>query len=119
MSIRTLLGAGALAAALFAAGPASAQPGPPPDAVEDELAGADETAAEGEAEAPRDRRSRRGRRAAPARPRLEISPYVEVNAGMSAELSGEDNDVLSYSSVAAGVDGRMETRRVTAQASYR
>ncbi|HEX8643369.1 MAG TPA: hypothetical protein VF702_05580 [Allosphingosinicella sp.] len=105
MSFRTLLRAGALAAALFAAaGTASAQPGPPAPQASDELAGAD-------APAPEQRRR--------ARPRLEVRPYVEVNAGVSADLSGGDEDVLTYSSVAAGVDGRMQTRRVTAQASYR
>jgi hypothetical protein len=105
MSFRTLLRAGAVAAALFAAaGTAGAQPGPSAPQGSDELAG--------ETRAPEQRRR--------ARPRLEIRPYVEVNAGVSAELSGGgDEDVLTYSSVAAGVDGRMETRRVTAQASYR
>jgi hypothetical protein len=103
MSLRTLLGAGAFAAALFAAAPAAAQPGPGPDGGE-ELAGES-------APAPAERR--RGR------PRLEISPYVEVNAGVSAELSGGDDDVLTYTSVGAGVDARVDTRRVSAQASYR
>jgi hypothetical protein len=113
MSMRMILSAGALAAALFAAGPASAQPGPPADAVEEELAGNESL----EAQEPRDRRGRRAR--GPARPRLEFAPYVEVNAGVSAELSGDGDDVLTYGSVAAGVDGRIETRRVAAQASYR
>ncbi|HEX8525997.1 hypothetical protein [Allosphingosinicella sp.] len=94
----------AVAAILFAASPAAAQSDPAPSA-EDELAGSSEPAPP----------PRRG----PARPRMEIRPYIEVNAGVVADLGGEDGDVLTYSSVAAGVDGRIATRRVTAQASYR
>jgi hypothetical protein len=127
MSMRTILCAGVFAAALIAATPASAQAGPPPpDSSGDELAGgwsSDGAAAQEDEASPPVRRARRGRRgareAAPARPRIEIAPYVEVNAGASAELSGENDDVLTYTSVAAGVDGRVQTRRVTAQASYR
>jgi hypothetical protein len=104
MSFRTLIGAGALAAALLAAAPAAAQPGPSQDRGADELAGED-------APAPAERRR--------SRPRLEVTPYVEVNAGVSAELSGGDGDVLTYTSVAAGVDASVSTRRVDAQASYR
>ncbi|HEX8364846.1 MAG TPA: hypothetical protein VF603_06125 [Allosphingosinicella sp.] len=117
MSMRRLLCAGALAAALFAAGPGFAQSGPPADGGDDELAG--EAAPEGASEAQPASPRRRGGRQAVAHPRAEIRPYVEVNAGISADLSGGDDDVLTYTSVAAGVDGRVETRRVTAQASYR
>jgi hypothetical protein len=119
--MRNFRATAALAASLFAASPAWAQSGPPADTVQDELAGDEvgEPGAEAEPEARRDRRSRRGRGRGPARPRIEISPYVEANAGMSAELSGGDGDVLTYTSVAAGVDGQVATRRVTAQASYR
>jgi uncharacterized protein (PEP-CTERM system associated) len=106
MSIRTILRAGTLAAALLAASAAAAQPGPPAPP------GGDEVAGDERAPAPERRRAR-------TRPRLEVRPYVEVNAGVSADLSGGGDDVLTYTSVAAGVDGRMETRRVTAQASYR
>jgi hypothetical protein len=49
--------------------------------------------------------------------RSELLPYAELNQVVSADLSG--GDVLTYTSVAAGVDGRIVTRRVTAQASYR
>jgi hypothetical protein len=58
--------------------------------------------------------------AAPApqrRRRAEIRPYLEVAQVLSAALDG--GETLTYTSVAAGVDGRIETRRVTAQASYR
>ena len=112
MSIRTALRAGVVAAALLAAGTtASAQSGPPSPPADDELAG------DASSDAPRPA-SRRGSRERP-RQRAEIHPYVEANAGVSAELSGGDDDVLTYTSVAAGVDGRVETRRVVAQASYR
>jgi hypothetical protein len=50
--------------------------------------------------------------------RGEIRPYLEVTQVLSADLSG-GGDTLTYTSVAAGVDGHIETRRVTAQASLR
>jgi len=49
--------------------------------------------------------------------RGEIRPYLEVTQVLSADLNG--GETLTYTSVAAGVDGRIETRRVTAQISYR
>jgi hypothetical protein len=116
MSMRRLLCAGALAAALFAAGPGYAQSGPPAGGADDELAG--EAPAEAGAEAA-PAASRRGGAPRVAHPHAEIQPYVELNAGVSADLGGGDDDVLTYTSVAAGVDGRVVTRRVTAQASYR
>jgi uncharacterized protein (PEP-CTERM system associated) len=53
----------------------------------------------------------------PARSRAEISPYLEVAQVLSADLDG--GETLTYTSVAAGVDGRIQTRRVTAQMSLR
>lgn len=50
--------------------------------------------------------------------RGEIRPYLEVQQVLSADL-GHGGDTLTYTSVAAGVDGHVETRRVTAQASLR
>ena len=57
---------------------------------------------------------------APARtPRVrsEIRPYLEVAQVLSADFNG--GDVLTYTTAAAGVDGRIRTRRVTAAMSYR
>lgn len=115
-SFASLVRAGALAAVLGAASPAFAQV-----PADDELAGWDRPAgappssgvapgAEPSADAPA--RPERRRRA-------EIRPYLEVNLGASAELSGGDDDVVTYGSVAAGVDGRVQTRTAVAQASYR
>ena len=110
MSIRNILRAGVFAAAFFGAAAASAQSGPPSQASS---SGGDEPVLEEGIDRERAPRQRR-------RPRLDVQPYVELNAGVSADLSGEgDGDVLTYSSVAAGVDGRVQTQRVTAQASYR
>ena len=53
-----------------------------------------------------------------AHSRGEIRPYLEVQQVLSADLSN-GGDTLTYTSVAAGVDGHVETRRVTAQASLR
>ena len=52
-----------------------------------------------------------------SRARTRIDPYLEVAQVVSAELDG--GDTLTYTSIAAGVDGRVETRRVTVQMSYR
>lgn len=59
---------------------------------------------------------RRGQR--PARAHGEIHPYLEVSQVLSADL-GSGGETLTYTSVAAGVDGQIQTRRVTAQISYR
>lgn len=53
----------------------------------------------------------------PRRTRSWVQPYLEVAQVVSAELDG--GDTLTYTSVAAGIDGRIETQRVTVQASYR
>lgn len=56
--------------------------------------------------------------ASPAHARTEIVPYLEVQQVLTAELDG-DNDVLTYTAVAVGVDARTSSRRVEAQISYR
>lgn len=63
--------------------------------------------------------------ARPGRPRarIDVGGYVEGQAGVSAEL-GDGNgfgndDTLTYTAVAAGVDGQISTRRVTAAFGYR
>jgi hypothetical protein len=45
------------------------------------------------------------------------SPYLEVSQVVSAEL--DSGDVLTYTSVAAGVDAQIRTRRVTVSLGYR
>ena len=56
--------------------------------------------------------------ASPAAARTDVVPYLEVQQVLTAELDG-DNDVLTYTAVAAGIDARTSTRRVEAQISYR
>src|SRR5688572_14461803 len=51
------------------------------------------------------------------RARTRIQPYLEVAQVVSAELDG--GDTLTYTSLAAGVDGQVRTRRVTVAMSYR
>lgn len=51
------------------------------------------------------------------RARADIQPYLEVAQVVSADLDG--GDTLTYTSLAAGVDGSIRTRRVTVQMSYR
>jgi hypothetical protein len=50
--------------------------------------------------------------------RGEIRPYLEVAQVLSADLD-HGGETLTYTSVAAGVDGHIETRRITAQMSVR
>jgi hypothetical protein len=58
------------------------------------------------------------------RPRVNVGGFVEVQAGVSAELAdgdsllGED-ETLTYTSVAAGVEGQVVSRRVAASFGYR
>ncbi len=49
--------------------------------------------------------------------RVTISPYVEASQILSADLDG--GDVLTYTSLAAGVDAAIATPRVSGQLSYR
>ena len=56
-------------------------------------------------------------RAATPRLRSEIHPYLEVAQVVSAEL--DSGDTLTYTSLAAGVDGNIRTRRVTVSIGYR
>ena len=57
------------------------------------------------------------------RPRLrvDVGAYVELNQGVSVELAGNGpgDDVVTYTAVAAGVEGQVRTRRVTASGAYR
>lgn len=52
------------------------------------------------------------------RPRVEITPYLEVQQVLFADLDG-GRDILTYSKVAAGVDAAIATRRAAAQVSVR
>lgn len=60
--------------------------------------------------------SRRSNR--PQRARTDVGAYLEVAQVLSADLDN-GGDTLTYTSIAAGVDGTVQTRRVTAQVSYR
>lgn len=49
--------------------------------------------------------------------RVRVSPYIEASQVVTSDLSG--GDVLTYSTVAVGVDASVHTRRVEVQASYK
>lgn len=49
--------------------------------------------------------------------RATINPYIEASQIVDADLN--DGDVLTYTSLAAGVDASVATQRVTGQLSYR
>jgi hypothetical protein len=53
-----------------------------------------------------------------AHARTEVTPYLEVAQVLDAQIKG-GNDVLTYSSVAAGVDVSVTGKRAQAQVNYR
>jgi hypothetical protein len=52
------------------------------------------------------------------RPRVEVTPYIEASQVLLAELTGS-GEVLTYSTVAAGLDTSIQTRRAEAQLNVR
>ncbi|SOB87605.1 hypothetical protein SAMN06297144_2740 [Sphingomonas guangdongensis] len=56
---------------------------------------------------------------ADAQRRRDITPYIEVSQVVTADLDGPGSDVLTYTSVAAGLDASVQTQRVEVQVSYR
>ncbi|MEO9600723.1 hypothetical protein [Parasphingorhabdus sp.] len=50
--------------------------------------------------------------------KAEITPYIEVQQVLIADIKG-GSDVLTYTSVAAGLDSSIETRRAAAQVNVR
>lgn len=56
--------------------------------------------------------------AAPAQARTEVTPYLEVAQIVAADLKN-GGEVLTYSTIAAGVDAEVTTRRAQGQLAYR
>lgn len=81
----------------------------------DDAYGSSEDAAPQEA-APSGKRSRGGDRR--KGPRIEVRPYIEAQQVVFADLRN-GGDVLTYSTVAAGVDASVATRRAEGQVSLR
>jgi hypothetical protein len=81
----------------------------------DDAYGSAEEAAPQEA-APTKKRGRGGDRR--EGPRVEVTPYIEAQQVVFADLKN-GGDVLTYSTVAAGVDASITTRRAEAQISLR
>ncbi|MDG5487580.1 hypothetical protein NYR55_02940 [Sphingomonas sp. BGYR3] len=54
--------------------------------------------------------------AAQSEQRTIISPYIQVGQILTADL--RENDVLTYSTVTAGIDASIQTRRVEVQLNY-
>src|SRR3546814_6688813 len=54
-----------------------------------------------------------------AEKRVEVRPYLELDQVVVADLKVGSNDVLTYSSAAAGVDGSIRTRNAEAQVNVR
>jgi hypothetical protein len=66
-------------------------------------------------QAPAKKRGRGGKREGP---RVEVTPYIEAQQVVFADLQN-GGDVLTYSTLAAGVDAAIATRRAEAQVSLR
>jgi hypothetical protein len=50
--------------------------------------------------------------------RAQVSPYIEATQVVTADL-GDGGDLLTYSTVGAGIDASIESRRVQVQVSYK
>jgi hypothetical protein len=48
---------------------------------------------------------------------IDIAPYIEVDQVLSADV--QNGDVLTYTTLAAGIDASVHTRRAEVQLSYR
>jgi hypothetical protein len=72
---------------------------------------------DGESDSPR---RRRGSESSDQRsgPRVEITPFIEAQQVLVADLK-DGGDVLTYSTVAVGVDATIQTRRAEAQLNVR
>jgi hypothetical protein len=64
-------------------------------------------------EAPAPKKARSGDRA-----RVEVTPYIEAQQVLLVDVSGS-GEVLTYSTIAAGVDAAINTRRAEAQVNVR
>ena len=130
--MRLILKVFLVAASLAGASAANAQAGvsyepPPVDFVEPGEAPVPLVAASGGAAVPEGavpmQEPSIGPNADAPRPRLrvDVGAYVELNQGVSVELAGNGpgDDVVTYTAVAAGVEGQVRTRRVTASGAYR
>jgi hypothetical protein len=51
--------------------------------------------------------------------KTEVSPYIEVGQVMSTDVKGGDDSILTYSTVAAGIEASVTNRRAEFQMSYR
>ena len=80
----------------------------------DDAYGSSEEATPGE-QAPAKKRGRGSKREAS---RVEVTPYIEAQQVVFADLK-DGGDVLTYSTIAAGVDASIATRRAEAQVSLR
>lgn len=48
-----------------------------------------------------------------------VAPYIELGQAVVADLSGPNDDAVTYTSLAAGVDAGVQTRNAEGQISYR
>lgn len=84
----------------------------------DDGAAAD-TAASENANSPAAEKTGQNRRGGRSRPRVEITPFLEVQQVAFTSFSDNSGDILTYSTVAAGVDASIATRRAEGQVNIR
>jgi len=80
---------------------------------DDELAGVEVRDQDEALASPRGRDQR-----SPSRPRVRVTPYIEVGQVVTGEFTN-GGDVLTYSTVAVGVEASVSTRRMQAAADVR
>jgi uncharacterized protein (PEP-CTERM system associated) len=51
--------------------------------------------------------------------KTEVSPYIEIGQVLTTDVKGGDDSVLTYSTVAAGIDASVTNKRAEIQVSYR
>jgi hypothetical protein len=67
----------------------------------------------GKRDAPKENRKKRSTRV------MTMSPYLEVDQSAIVDLKGGNGDVLTYTSVAAGINASIQTRSVSVGADLR
>jgi hypothetical protein len=119
--ISTHVFAASALALVMVAGAAHAQSLPYGDPGDSEAISGGDDASAGAGDMARDRGSRRGGRSmgnAGGSGRMKIQPYIELNQSVLARLEPV-HDVLTYSSVAVGVDMSLKGRRTEGAVSVR
>jgi hypothetical protein len=69
--------------------------------------------------APKEEKARSRRGSGRDGPRVDVTPYLEVQQVAVTSFNDNSNDVLTYTTVAAGIDASIQTRRAEGQVNVR